>query len=326
MIMNNIGGIGFGGTTFSINTTFSISAGTNVLPGNGFIDGANIQNAMLMGLLGGLVGGLVGGILGKLLGGLLGSALGGGMPISPFSLPNGVSNMGLVGGMNPMMPQIMNPMVPQTMNPMPPQIHQMNPLGINNQMIIMLLIMLLMMLLQQRGNNGAMNMMPFGNYGNINFNPPPTHNCGGCGNPSVPHSNMDEIMRKLEEIIKKLEQMKREQELKEAIEKFREFIEKNWKPPKPPKPPISLGDPKDWITKPPRDPFEDKDNPFICKDKDWPFRCGNDLLLQRDKGNKKETSTTTSSGSSSIRLPNVHPQNAPPSIGPRYPKETKYPK
>jgi hypothetical protein len=76
---------------------------------------------MLMGLLGGLVGGLVGGILGKLLGGLLGSALGGGMPITPFSLPNGVGNMGLVGGMNPMMPQIMNPMIPQ-MNPMPPQI------------------------------------------------------------------------------------------------------------------------------------------------------------------------------------------------------------
>jgi hypothetical protein len=319
MIMNNIGGIGFGGTTFSINTTFSISAGTNVLPGNGFIDGANIQNAMLMGLLGGLVGGLVGGILGKLLGGLLGSALGGGMPISPFSLPNGVGNMGLVGGMNPMMPQIMNPMVPQTINPMPPQIPQMNPLGINNQMIIMLLIMLLMMLLQQRSNNGAMNMMPFGNYGNINFNPPPTHNCGGCGNPSVPRSNMDEIMRKLEEIIKKLEQMKREQELKEALEKLREFIEKNWKPPKPL--PFER-DPRDIIRDP--IPFEDKDNPF--KDRP-PFRCGfYDLVERYHKGNIKETSTTTSSSSSSIGLTNVHPQNAPSSRRPTYPKETKYPK
>jgi hypothetical protein len=293
--MNNIGGIGFGGTTFSINTTFSISAGTNVLPGNGFIDGANIQNAMLMGLLGGLVGGLVGGILGKLLGGLLGSALGGGMPISPFSLPNGVGNMGLVGGMNPMMPQIMNPMVPQTINPMPPQIPQMNPLGINNQMIIMLLIMLLMMLLQQRSNNGAMNMMPFGNYGNINFNPPPTHNCGGCGNPSVPHSNMDEILRKLEEIIKKLEQMKREQELKKLIEKLKDIL-----PPKPP---------KDWPPKPPKDWPIDILPPKPPKD--WP-------PILRDKGNKKETSTTTSSGSFSIGPTNVHTPKAPSGPGGRY--------
>ena len=204
-MIGNIGGVGFGGTIFNKSTalfdvaeSFSIGSGISSTETE-FIDSTNIQSPMLMGLLGGLLGGMLGGLLGR----LLGSALGGGMQVGPFSLSNGVGNIGLVGGMNPMI------------SSMP----QMNPQGINNQSIIMLLMILLMMLLNQRGNNGGMNMIPFGNNGNgnvnVNFNPLPAANCGSCGNPSIPSINGDKIRKLLEELIKRVDVKELEKKLQE---------------------------------------------------------------------------------------------------------------
>ena len=202
-MIGNIGGVGFGGTIFNKSTalfavaeSFSIGSGISSTETE-FIDSTNIQNPMLMGLLGGLLGGMLGGLLGR----LLGSALGGGMQVGPFSLSNGVGNIGLVGGMNPMI------------SSMP----QMNPQGINNQSIIMLLMILLMMLLNRRGNNGGMNMIPFGNNGNgnVNFNPLPAANCGSCGNPSIPSINGDKIRKLLEELMKRVDVKELEKKLQE---------------------------------------------------------------------------------------------------------------